>query len=206
MTVNTGPMEFDERARFTQTVEGGPRYSPLAPEELSDDGAAQLASLRKAFHIPDSRPLPDVSMITLRHPGLFGAQMTLGVELAARGAIPARERELIVLRIAVLARAPFEWCEHVDIGKACGVTAEEIERIWQGSAAPGWNAHEAAMLRAVEELSADYCIADTTWNELAQSWDEKQMLELPMLVGAYLMTAMQQNSLKIQPKGDFSYR
>ncbi len=32
------------------------------------------------------------------------------------------------------------------------------------------------------------------------------MLELPMLVGAYLMTAMQQNSLKIQPKGGFDYR
>ncbi|MFC0685145.1 carboxymuconolactone decarboxylase family protein [Novosphingobium clariflavum] len=203
---NTGPVNFDEAARMAQTTAGGPRYAPLRLEDVSPEGQEQVDAIRAAFHIPESRPFPDVSLITLRHPGMFKGQMVLGIELAARGAIPGRERELMILRLARLAGAPFEWCEHVDIGKAFGITTEEIDRVLQGSAAPGWSAHESAMLRAVEELIADHCMADSTWDILAQTWDEKQMLEVPMLVGAYLMTALQQNTLKIQPKGGFDYR
>ncbi|WP_404480290.1 carboxymuconolactone decarboxylase family protein [Novosphingobium sp. BL-52-GroH] len=202
----TGRYEFDADARMAQTVAHGPRYAPLTLAEVSPEGQEQVDAIRAAFSIPESRPFPDVSLITLRHPGMFKGQMVLGIELAAKGTIPHRERELAILRLALLARAPFEWCEHVDIGKAFGVTPEEIERVIDGSAAPGWTPHEAAVLRAVEELLADHCIADSTWDELAQTYDEKQMLEFPLLVGSYLMTALQQNSLKIQPKAGFDYR
>lgn len=202
----TGKYEFDAEARMAQAVAHGPRYAPLRLDEVTPEGQEQVDAIRAAFNIPDERPFPDVSLITLRHPGMFKGQMVLGIELAAKGTIPARERELAVLRLALLARAPFEWCEHVDIGKAFGVTPEEIERVIDGSSAPGWTRHEAALLRAVEELVADHCIADETWDTLARTYDEKQMLEVPMLVGSYLMTALQQNSLKIQPKGGFDYR
>jgi 4-carboxymuconolactone decarboxylase len=204
--VITGKYEFDAAAREAQTVAGGPRYAPLKLEEVSPEGQEQVDAIRTAFHIPEGRPFPDVSLITLRHPGMFKGQMVMGIELAAKGTIPARERELAILRVALLARAPFEWCEHVDIGKAFGVTSEEIERVIEGSSAPGWSAHEAALLRAVEELIGDHCMSDATWETLAKTYTEQQMLEMPMLVGAYLMTAMQQNSLKIQPKGGFEYR
>ncbi|MYL97673.1 carboxymuconolactone decarboxylase family protein [Novosphingobium sp. FGD1] len=202
----TGRYEFDAEARMGQTVAGGPRYSPLALGEVSPEGQEQVDAIRDAFSIPENRPFPDVSLITLRHPGMFKGQMVLGIELAAKGTIPPRERELAILRLALLARAPFEWCEHVDIGKAFGVTPEEIERVIEGSQAPGWTEHESAVLRGVEELIADHCVSDSTWALLARTYDEKQMLEFPMLIGAYLMTALQQNSLKIQPKGGFDYR
>ncbi|KHK90620.1 carboxymuconolactone decarboxylase family protein [Novosphingobium malaysiense] len=203
----TGKFDFDADARMAQTVANGPRYAPLTLDEVSPEGHEQVNAMRTAFNIPEDRPFPDVSLITLRHPGMFRAQMVLGLEIAARGTIPPRERELAILRIAQLARAPFEWCEHVDIGKAFGVTPEEIERVIEGSSAAGWTEHEAALLRAVEEMIADHCMSDATWETLAKTYDEKQMLELPMLVGSYLMTALQQNSLKIQPKGPgFDYR
>ena len=202
-----GKFDFDADARMAQTVTNGPRYAPLTLDEVSPEGHEQVNAMRTAFNIPEDRPFPDVSLITLRHPGMFRAQMVLGLEIAARGTIPPRERELAILRIALLARAPFEWCEHVDIGKAFGVTPEEIERVIEGSSAAGWSEHEAALLRAVEEMIADHCMSDATWDTLARTYDEKQMLELPMLVGSYLMTALQQNSLKIQPKGPgFDYR
>lgn len=202
---NTGKYEFDTSARIAQTVTDGPRYAPLRVDQLSPEGEEQLYALRTAFHIPESRPLPDVSLIQLRHPRMFKGQMALGVELAM-GTIPARDRELAVLRISWLARAPFEWCEHVDIGKAFGITVEEIDRVIAGSSAPGWTDHEAALLLAVEEMMADHCMSDATWDRLAATYSEEQMMEVPLLVGCYLMTAFQLNSLKIQPKGGFDYR
>lgn len=201
----TGKYEFDIPAREEQVIAGGPRYTPLSPDQITPEGQEQIDAIRAAFSIPDDRPLPDISLIQLRHPGMFKGQMTLGIELA-RGAIPGRERELAILRISLLARSPFEWCEHVDIGKAFGVTSEEIERVIEGSDALGWTQHEAALLRAVEELMADHAVSEATWAKLSETYSETQMLEVPMLVGSYLMTAFQLNSIKIQPKGGFDYR
>ncbi|VWX54694.1 carboxymuconolactone decarboxylase family protein [Novosphingobium sp. 9U] len=201
----TGKYEFDTAAREAQVITGGPRYTPLRLDEVSPAGQEQVDHLRSAFNIPEERPFPDVSLIQLRHPGMFKGHMALGIEIA-KGAIPARERELAVLRIAWLARAPFEWCEHIDIGQHFGVTLEEIERVIAGSDAPGWTEHEAALLRSVEEQLADYAISDATWEKLAQTYTEEQMMELPLLVGCYLLAALQLNSLKIQPKGGFDYR
>jgi hypothetical protein len=63
-----------------------------------------------------------------------------------------RDRELAVLRIGWLCRAPYDWGEHVDIGWRCGVTRAEIPQIIAGSAATGWSLHDRAILRGVEEL------------------------------------------------------
>lgn len=53
-------------------------------------------------------------------------------------------------------------------------------------------------MRAVEELMGDHAISDATWEILAKSWTEPQLMELPGLVGHYLMTAMIYNTLRIE--------
>jgi len=193
----TGPEDFDIAARQAQVIGSGPRYAPLAEADISEEAHHALHEIRTAFGIPDDAPTPLVSLITLRNPAMFRTQMAMGIELAARGTIPHKERELAVLRLAWLARAPFEWSEHCQIGRRFGITDAEIERITQGSSAPGWTGHEAALLRGVEELLADHALSDETWDALAETWNEKQMLEFPMLVGSYLATAFQQNSIRV---------
>ena len=106
--------------------------------------------------------------------------------------------ELLILRVAWLAKSPYEWGEHVKISQRYGVTKEEIARVQQGSVAPGWSEHDAAILRGVEELLGDQCISDATWAELAQSWDEAQLIEFPMMVGQYIATALVQNALRVR--------
>lgn len=195
--VQTGRIDIDIDARHAQVIGEGPRFAPLTPDDMSEEAVQMIREVREMFNIPMDQHIPEVSLITLRHPGLFRAQMNLGVEVAGKSTIPARERELAILRVAQIARAPFEWAEHVMIGKRFGLTDEEIARVVEGSSAPGWTKHEAAVLRAVEELMGDHCMSDETWNTLAATWTEKELLEMPMLVGSYLMTALQQNTLRV---------
>lgn len=204
--VRSGTFDFNIDAREEQVIGPGPRLPPLKLEEIGEDAMEQIHNIQSAFNLPHDTPIPEVSLITLRHPAMFRCQMAMGIELAGNGTIPGRERELAVLRLAWLAGAAFEWSEHVDIGKKFGVTQEEIDRIKDGSSAEGWSEHEAAVLRAVEECLADACISGETWDTLAKTYDEKQLLELPMLIGSYLGTAFQQNSLRVPPKAGFRYR
>lgn len=193
--------ERDIDKRMTQIVGQPPRIAPLPADDLPPEAEAAAVEMRAAFGIPENGFTPESLRMMLVHPELFRGQMALGMALAA-GAIPPRERELAVLRNAWLCGAPYEWGEHVEIGrKRCGLTAEEVERCTQGSLAQGWSEHDRAIVKGVEELHADHMISDETWATLAKSWSDKQLMEFPVLVGAYATTAMQQNSLRFRLNG-----
>jgi 4-carboxymuconolactone decarboxylase len=193
--VQSGPTPFDQTAREAQVASGDQRIAPLAPEEMSDE-ARKIADDLKAFFGAREPGLPKTFTTMFKHPGLYRGQMQLGLELNQRGAIPPREREMVILRTAWLVRSPFEWGEHVAYGRKLGLTAEEIERITQGSCAAGWSEHDRAILRAVEELMGDHAVSDPTWAILSKSWTEQQRIELPGLVGSYTLTAMLYNTLR----------
>jgi alkylhydroperoxidase family enzyme len=138
--------------------------------------------------------------ILMRHAALYRSHVALGVQLLSEGALAPRDRELAILRTGWLCQAPFEWGEHVLIGKRAGLTEAEVERVTLGSAAPDWDEPDRAILRATEELHQDSMISDAVWEVLARRLDAKQLIELPILVGHYHAVAYYQNALRLRPR------
>ncbi len=133
----------------------------------------------------------------VRHPGLFRKWMPFGGKLL-NGKVPARERELAVLRVGWLCRADYEWGQHVPIGRRAGLTDAEIARIPMGPEADGWSDLDRAVLSATDELHRDSTISDATWHRLAQDFDEKQLIELVMVIGHYHLVSYALNSLGVE--------
>ena len=75
--------------------------------------------------------------------------------------------------------------------------APEIARVRGGAEAPGWEPFEATLMRAADELHERARISDDTWAALAEHYDEKQLIEVPMLVGHYHMVAFTLNTLGV---------
>ena len=179
-------------------VTGKPqRIAPLAPEEIGGEARELVDRVRASAGASAQSEIPEYFRTMCKHPEIFRCQLEMGTAIF-KGRIPPRERELAVLRVGWLLRAPYEWGEHVGIGKRCGLTPEEVARVIDGSAAPGWDAHDAAILRGVEELLADQMISDATWAALARRWDEAQLIEFPMMVGQYVATGFVQNALRVR--------
>lgn len=193
----TGSISFDIAARQAHVVGDGPRILAIDNDDVDDESHAVVSRLRASAGAGPAAIMPDYMRTMIKHPEIFRCQMEMGAAIY-KGRIPPRERELAVLRCGWLCRAPYEWGEHVDIGKRYGLSDEEVARVQQGSSAPGWSEHEAAILRGVEELIGDQALSDATWNTLAKSWDEAQLIEFPMMVGQYVATAFVQNSLRIR--------
>lgn len=193
--IPSGSTPFDQEAREMQVASGDQRIAPLQPEEFTEE-ARKIAEDLRAFFGSKEKGVPKSFATLFKHPGLYRGQMQLGLELNQNGTLPPREREMVILRTAWLVRSPFEWGEHVTYGKKLGLTSQDIERITQGSCAPGWNEHDRAVLRGVEELIGDYAVSDETWAILAKSWTEPQLMELPGLVGSYTLTAMIYNTMR----------
>ena len=162
-----------------------PRIAPLPRE----DQVGQYAELLDGLDANIFRTL-------VRAPGLFRRWLPFGGKLLS-GKLPARDRELLILRTSVNCDAVYEWSQHVSIGQAAGLTPTEIDRV-ATSALDGWSALDAALLRAADELHTDTCLSDATWAVLAEHYDTQQLIELPMLVGQYHMVAMTLNSLGVE--------
>lgn len=184
-------------ARDADVNEKPRRLYPLAPEDYTEETHELTLVMQKAAGIPPNGTVPEFFAIMLHHPKLFKAHSDLAMVLMAGGTLPVRDRELAVLRIGWLAQAPYEWNAHVDMAKRLtNISAEEIERTILGSTAPGWSEHDAAILRAVEEMMSDAMITDATWEILIKTYNEPQLIEFPILVGQYLGVAFLQNSIR----------
>lgn len=167
-----------------------PRITPLPPEERSPAVQAMLDTVVVAG------AEANIFTTLVRAEGLTRRWLPFGGKLL-NGKIPARERELLILRTGWNCQAEYEWAQHVVIGLAAGLTRTEIDRIASGEG-EGWDALDRALLDAADELHTDWCISDGTWARLAEHYDTPQLIELPMLVGHYHMVAMTLNSLGVQ--------
>ena len=165
-----------------------PRIPPLPADERDDQQRELLASVGTEINIFTT---------LVRHPRLFRRWSQFGGVLLT-GKLPARDRELLILRTGHLCDAEYELHQHERIAKEAGVTAEELERVATGADADGWDPFDAALVRAADELHASSRIGDATWATLAERYDERQLIEVCMTVGQYHLVAFAVNSLDIE--------
>lgn len=177
-----------------------PRIPPLPEDERTPEQKAYLESISMVVVDGVRKPREDYDSleILIRHSALYDAHLEVSKKFLSDGLLSVRDRELAVLRIAWLCQAPFEWGAHVVIGKRNGVSAEEVERIIEGSDAPGWSEHDRAVIRAMEELHFDAMITDETWATLSKTYNDKQLIEIIVLAGQYATVAYLQNSLRLK--------
>ena len=170
-----------------------PRVPPLDPDSLTDE---QREIAVKAS--PPDSDLLNITKTLVRYPKLLKRWNVFAGHVLTKSSLPPREREIAILRVGWLCRAEYEWAQHVVIGRQCGLDDEEIERIKAGPDAPGWTAHESALLRATDELHGDSFIGDGTWAALAATWSEEQLMDFIFAVGQYRLVSMALNSLGVQ--------
>jgi alkylhydroperoxidase family enzyme len=105
-----------------------------------------------------------------------------------------------VARVAHNCGSAYEWAHHERLGRAAGLTAEDVERVRSGPDAPGWTPRRALLLRAADELHATRDISDALWEQLSGEFrDERELIEICMLAGHYEMLAGALNALRVQP-------
>lgn len=170
------------------------RIPPLSADERDDSLRDLLAALRPSPDGPELNIFPTLA----RHPELFRAWLPFGGFLLLSSELPARDREILTLRTAFNCRSDYEWGQHVPIAVTAGVTEDEIARVETGPDVPAWAPFDAALLRAADELHADSCISEATWEVLRSAYNDRQLIEVCMLVGQYHLVAYALNSLGVQ--------
>jgi len=140
--------------------------------------------------------------VLAHHPELTVAYNHLITHALYYTTITTRQRELLILRVAHLRGAAYEWAQHVYQAGVVGIAPEEVARIRVGPGAEGWTPLERALLSAADELVADARIGDDTYAALGAELDTQQLMDVVFTVGAYELFAMAMRTFDVELDDD----
>jgi AhpD family alkylhydroperoxidase len=112
--------------------------------------------------------------------------------------VPAALRELIILRVAVLNGAPYEFAAHAPIARAEGAPEAAIEAMRTGRLPESLADPERAALLYAEEMTRDVKVKAETFAALKRHFDDRRILELTATVAAYNMVSRVLVALEIE--------
>jgi 4-carboxymuconolactone decarboxylase len=114
----------------------------------------------------------------------------LGSAILSQAAFDARLRELVILRVGQRSPAPYEWQQHVPIGRACGVSEEEIAALERDDLhATCFSDRDRVVLRLTDELLVTPRASDATLAALRASFSDREVCEAVLTIGFYMMVA-----------------
>jgi 4-carboxymuconolactone decarboxylase len=170
---------------------GNPRIQPLPRSEWTDTTRAVLGPLAAR------EPLENVFTTLVRHPDLWRRYSVFGAHILNKSTLAHRDRELAILRTGFRRRCEYEFAQHTTMARSLGWPEDDIERVLDGPDAAVWTAHEAAVLRAVDDLIDRNTIADATWSQLCETLDEQQLMDLVFTIGTYSMVCWAVNAFGV---------
>jgi 4-carboxymuconolactone decarboxylase len=103
--------------------------------------------------------------------------------------VPGDLRELIILRVAVLNRAGFEFDAHAPIALREGVSAAKIEAVRLQQIGGLFDMRERQALALTDAMTRDIEVPDALMDELQQQVSPQQLVELVATVAAYNMVS-----------------
>jgi alkylhydroperoxidase family enzyme len=179
------------------------RIQPLDPADATD-------KVREAL---DNLPPLNIFRTLAHAETVFRPFLRFGGAVLGRMELDPVVRELAILTVAKEAEAEYEWIQHVEIGRAVGVTDEQIAALRQaGSCAPegaderiraaasGEGPFGAAQQAAIE-LAACVVrgprISDELWQCVRAQFSDREVVELLIAIGDYLMLARVMTVLEV---------
>lgn len=169
-----------------------PRVPPLEKDEWDEQ-------VQKIFRpMVGAGTVFNIFKTMAHHPDLFRRWLVFANHVLFKSTVPARERELVILRIGYLCQANYEWTQHVKIGLDAGMSKDEVRRIAQGPDAPEWSEQDRLLLKATDELHADAFVSDATWQGLSAYYNTQQLMDIVFAIGQYNLVSMALNTLGVQ--------
>lgn len=103
--------------------------------------------------------------------------------------VPANLRELMILRVAVLNGARFEFDAHVPHAEKAGVDARKIEAVRQPELSPLFDPTERLVLELADRMTRDIVVPDALMERLRAHFDARGIVEVVTTVAAYNMVS-----------------
>ena len=170
---------------------------PDAPE----DGDPAVRAATEALRARRGGELSGLDRMLLHSPPVAEGWNALLGALRNRTTLTPDLTELVVLRIAVLNDAEFEWTAHVPAARRAGVTEGQLAGLRRPDPAtdPDFSPVQQAVLRFTDASTRDVAVPDDVFDALRAHLDDRQLVELVATTGGYAMVSRFLVALQVPP-------
>jgi alkylhydroperoxidase family enzyme len=112
--------------------------------------------------------------------------------------LSGRLREIVIIRIGRLADSQYVLRQHVPtLALAEGLTLEECSELADWQTSGRFSESERAALAYADSMTRDIVVPDAVFDALKPHFDDRQIVELTVLIGSYNMNARVMQALRL---------
>lgn len=130
----------------------------------------------------------------------FVPYLRFGATILGDLQLDPRLRELAILQVAKQSEAEYEWVQHVAIGRYAGLTDAQITAVQTGDLAnpSSLTDTDRAVLAFTAEVVRGPHVSERTFAAVSQRLSAREIVELLLTIGNYLMLARVMTTLEIE--------
>ena len=138
-------------------------------------------------------------------PNALRAFQRLGGFIRSKSRLDPRLRELAILQVGYLTRAPYEWSHHVKIGHDFGVTDDDVAALIEEASGRTSKLEPLAklVLTAAREMTLDGAMTQATFDTLRKDLDNECVVDLVVTIGFYNAVVRVLASLEVDVEPEY---
>ncbi|RUR06741.1 carboxymuconolactone decarboxylase family protein [Legionella sp. km772] len=115
---------------------------------------------------------------------------------------PSALNELVILRVALINKALYEFQQHEPEASKAGISASKINALAMWDTSNLFSPTERAVLAYTDAMTRFIQVPDSIYNEVKVYFNEQQIVELTALIAGYNMVSRFLEALEITTEGE----
>ncbi len=167
------------------------RITPITPGTK-----VELASLEGKI-LRERGSISPLYQVLLNAPEIAQGWEALLTAIRNRNSLSPEIREMIILRVAVLNRASYEFDAHTPHAIKAGMSQEKIESLRDSTIGGLFDEKECLILKLTDVMTNDIQVPDSLFDQVKPYFNDQEILELVATISAYNMVSRLLNALHI---------
>src|SRR6478752_9293612 len=165
---------------------------------IKEEDYPELSGLIDTFRAGRRGRLINIYRMLLNSPALAESWFNHSNAVRWKTTLPGRLREIVIIRMGHLAQCEYVLRQHVpSLALADGLSLEECDALADWRASKFFSASERAVLAYADTMTRDITVPDAVFAEVKRHFNDREIVELTVLIGTYNMNARVVQALQL---------
>lgn len=150
--------------------------------------------------ISERGKLHNLYKMLLNSPPIAEGWLNLLTAVRQKSILSGKIRELVIMRIAVINKAEYEFISHTPFALKEGISKEQIDEIATWETSKLFDSIDRAVLAYADSMTRDVHVPKNVFDDVNQYFDARGMTELTATIASYNLVSRFLEALEIDPE------
>jgi alkylhydroperoxidase family enzyme len=133
----------------------------------------------------------------LHSPPVAQGWLNLLTAIRQQCTLDARYRELVILRIALINGADYEYAQHIPYALAAGLSEADYTALHAWMEYAGWTPEDRAVLAYTDAMTREVQVSEPVFDAVRERFSEREVVELTATIAAYNLVSRFLEALQV---------